>query len=64
VWNDKRRGDNATSQTSTNQVSEMIFDCVHGRRRPRRYNGNSSAFAKAAELGEFDSHQNAHNQVS
>jgi hypothetical protein len=42
----------------------MIFDCVHGRRRPRRYNGNSSAFAKAAELGEFDSHQNAHNQVS
>ena len=63
MWNDKRRGDNATSQTSTNQVSEMIFDCVHGRRRPRCYNGNSSA-ATAAELGEFNSHQNAHNQVS
>jgi len=44
------------------QVS-MILDCVHGRRRPRCYNGNSSA-ATAAELGEFNSHQNAHNQVS
>jgi hypothetical protein len=43
-----------------NQVS-MILDCVHGRRRPRRYNGNSSA---VAELSEFNSHKNAHNQVS
>ena len=47
-------GDNAESKIRR-QVSEMILDCVHQRRRPRRYNGDSSALG--AGLNSFDSNR-------